>query len=108
MIIELYLLQMPQNKIAEVMGLTPQAVCAIVNSEVFQGALKQRKLEAQTAPEQVTCRRVSPASAVDQIQRAALLAVHRLVEMLDSEDERVVFYAAKDILDRAGYAASKQ
>lgn len=90
-----------QTEIAERLKLSQQAVSAIVNSEVFQDHLPERRVELQQATDAEPTDECEEAARV--LQRAALPAANKLVELLDSEDERVQLAAAIAILDRAGY-----
>ena len=44
---------------------------------------------------------------LSRLHRSALPSATRLVELLDSDDERIALAAARAILDRAGYGAVK-
>jgi HEAT repeat protein len=89
-----------QTEIAKRLKLSKQAVSSIIKSKVFQEHLPKRRLELQQAtgePKDV-CE-----AAARVLQKGALAAAKRLVELLDSEDERVRLAAAIAILDRTGH-----
>lgn len=94
---DLVLLGKKQKEIAEELGLTPQAVCSIVNSTVFREHLPIRLIEIKQNPEG------EKFSALGIIHKFSEEAAQKLVDMLDSEDPRIRMSAATDILDRAGY-----
>ena len=105
-IMDLLLLGEKQCDIARDLDLTPQAVCYIVNSEVFQSHLPKRRAEvmAKRADAETPSERKDPVSSLHE---AALTAVQAQGELLHSENENVKLRASKDILDRLGVNADR-
>ena len=102
-VMDLLLLGEKQKDIARQLDLTPQAVCAIVHSPIFQEYLPKRRVEiAEKCHEEGS---EDPRNPTMALHKVGMKAAEVQGELLDSEDERVRQRAAISILDRLGIRA---
>jgi len=97
-IMQLALIGMKQGDIARELGVSGTMVSYTLNSEVVKRQM-------------AVMRGAADAEALDiaiEIRRLAPIAVKKLEELMNSENERIKLDTAKDVLDRAGYGAAKR
>jgi predicted transcriptional regulator len=90
-----------QKEIAEKLDLTEAAVSSIVNSQVFLDHIPIRRAELQQQADDDY--ENEPEQIAGLLQRNTLQAVKNLVELLNSDNERLALAAAVAILDRTGH-----
>jgi len=94
-IIKMCLCGITRNDIASTLKMSPEGVGLIINSPLFQDELaRQREMQIRKDSE------VRSNDALDILQNAAADAAQKHVNLLDSDDERVVQASANAILDR--------
>ena len=98
-ILRLLALGHTEKQIAEELGCTTATVGNVKHGELGKRQLSILRSAADVATMDIT----------EEIKRLAPVALMRIEEVLTSKtaDEKIVFGAAKDILDRAGYGAPK-
>jgi len=98
-VMDLLIAGFSQRQISRELQLTPQAVCSIVHSRVFQDRLPERRRDLQRSADPPVD---ESGQAAHALERAALPAACKLVGLVDSEDDRVALAASIAVLDRVG------
>ena len=98
-IVELCLAGHSNKDIAQVVGLTPQAIGLITRAPIFQQALAQRRQEQNAQEDEELHQSLVKARTI--IEEASVEAAETQVELLNCEDSSIRLQSAKAILDRA-------
>ncbi|QDP56790.1 MAG: hypothetical protein Unbinned400contig1000_9 [Prokaryotic dsDNA virus sp.] len=90
-----------RTEIAHEVGMTPEGVGNVLNSDVFQHQLARRRdgIEKSVDEQRITERQ----TAETVLTRHATQAAQTQVDLMQRGSEKVRQVAAMDILDRAGY-----
>jgi hypothetical protein len=109
-IIDLVIEGKTDTDIAKELGMSRQQVCNITNSPAFQHQLSLRREKSETVHDAVVAQQaaIGLESVQKKIADAASDAAQAIIKQLGSESEVTVRRAAQDILDRAGYVATRK
>lgn len=85
--------QFSKKEIANILRITPNTVNRYLHDEEIQNAIDQYQKNETRIIDQ-------------QIKSARSKAMDTMLELMDSEDDKVRFQASKDVLDRTGHLAT--
>lgn len=104
--VELRLSGLKNVEIAKVMKMSPENVSLVLSSPLFQDELAKRREQRNRIKDEIAGVQENDANRI--LADAESTAAQTMSDLLQSQDEKMKFSAAKDILDRRGLGKGTQ